>query len=218
MLFTDPLFFEFEPIKIANVSGNGNVAADLSRFIGIYEKQCLIEILGPCLYKDVMDSYTFDDGTHAFKIKDDATQAIKDLVNGKSYDAPETNESNWGCGCGCGSANCTKRYWKGFVQSDECLIGNALTTSKRSFIADYIYYHYLLINRTVTTGTGQQKLKGENSETFSNFSKRIDRYNEFVFAVVGRKNETSLYWFLQDNKTAYPTWDRNCSIKFKDKW
>jgi len=56
MYFVKPLFFEFEPIKIANVSENGNFANDLARFIALYEKQCLQEILGACLYKELIES------------------------------------------------------------------------------------------------------------------------------------------------------------------
>jgi hypothetical protein len=230
MLFITPALFEFEPVKIHGVSDNGSLKLELARFIGIYEKQCLIEVLGACLYKEIQDSYTFLDGV--FTIKPDATQAIKDLVNGIDYDAPESSGSFidpwfdasgmfWGsgsCGCGCGSSACDKRYWKGFVQTDEYLQGTALADLKRSFIADYIYYQHSLINRSVTTGTGQQTLDAENSTKVQNFSKRIDRYNEFIFSVIGRKNETSLYRFLYDHKADYPTWVPNCSLKFKDKF
>jgi hypothetical protein len=76
----------------------------------------------------------------------------------------------------------------------------------------------MLVNRTATTGTGQTVLGSENGTTVVNISKRIDRYNEFIFQVIGRKNETSLYRFLKDNKTDYPTWSPNCNLTFKDKF
>jgi len=225
MYFVKPLFFEFEPIKITNVSENGNVSNDLARFIALYEKQCLQEVLGACLYKELIDSFELLEGATAYTLKDDATEPIKRLVNGYEYTAPENDNSAFnfvwlfnGCGCGCGESSCTQRSWKGLVQTDSFLIGNAITTSKRSFIADYIYYHYLLINRSVTVGTGQQVLSGENSQTVSNFSKRVDRYNEFIFSVIGKQGETSLYRFLQDNKADYPTWKPNCNLRFKEKY
>lgn len=227
MYFVKPIFFEFEPIKIANITEPGSLKIELARFIALYEKQCLLEILGECLYKELIESFELVSGSSVYTLKTDATTSIKRLVNGYEYDAPSNNDEviNWGlsywfsgCGCGCGSSTCNKRFWKGLVQTDNFLIGTEIVTSQKSFIANYIYYHYLLVNRSQTTGAGQQVLSGENSQTVSNFSKRIDSYNEFVFSVVGRNNETSLYRFLQDNKADYPTWKRNRSLTFKDKY
>ncbi len=235
MYFVKPIFYVYEPIKIANVSENGAIANDLARFIALYEKQCLMEILGACLYKELIDSFELLTGATEYTLKTDATEPIRRLVNGYEYDAPEGDNCfensfvfdyflfgqrfiPFGCGCGCGSDNCTKRYWKGFVQTDTFLIGTTVTTSKRSFIADYIYYHHSLINRSSTTASGQQVLTGENSTAVSNFSKRVDRYNEFIFSVLGRQGETSLYRFLFDNKDDYPTWVPNCNLRFKEKY
>lgn len=217
MYFVNPLMFEFEPTKIANVSENGNVANDLARFIAEYEKKCLIEVLGSCLTKDLIDSFELTSGASKYTLKTTATDAIKRLVNGFEYDAPENSNNDfsmYGCGCGCSSLNCIKRYWKGLIQFDVFLFG----TVQKSIVTNYIYYYYLLINRSTTTATGQQVLSGENSTTVQNVSKRIDAWNEFVFDVIGQKNKTSLYQFLKDNKADYPTWDANCSINFKDKY
>lgn len=223
MLYTTPDFFEFEPLLIANVMDTGTVKQDVARFIGKYEKQCLLEILGACLYKEIQDSYEWDGTAKAYKFKDDATQAIKDLVGGKEYDAPEDScdSVNWwpfmyssGCGCGCGGNECEKRYWKGFVQTDEYIFADTQKQTKSSFIADYIYYWWMVQKRTLTTGTGENAPKSANSERMQNFSKRVDRYNEFVFLVLGgRKGETSLYRFLNDNKSDYPTWVPNCNLE-----
>ncbi len=226
MYFVKPIFFEFEPVKIANVAENGSLKTELARFIALYEKQCLMDILGECLYKELIDSFELLQDATEFTLKDDATEPIKRLVNGYSYTAPaETDCEAWtlsyllgGCGCGCGSSTCTTRVWQGFVKTDQYLVGTEMTESKSSFIADYIYYHYLLINRSFSTGSGQQVLTGENSTTVSNFSKRIDRYNEFVGGVLGKSNETSLYRFLHDNKADYPTWKRNCNLTIKTKY
>lgn len=227
MIFINPDFFEHEPVKIANVFDNGDVQKDVARFIGTYEKQCLLLIFGACLYKEIQDSYEWDAATKKFKAKETMTPAIKRLVDGHDYDAPESSaypaDFMWyyaaGCGCGCGESNCQKRSWKGLIQTDEFVIGDTRGSTKKSFITDYIYYHYLLANRSVTAGTGQQVLAGENSTTVQNFSKRIDRWNEFVFSVVGGRNgETSLFRFMQENKADYPTWTGGCRINFKDKW
>lgn len=227
MYFVKPIFFEFEPVKISNVTENGSVKTELARFIALYEKQCLLDILGECLYKELIDSYELLQNATEFTLKTDASEPIKRLVNGHSYTAPQNDGSDYdwslsfwfgGCGCGCGSSTCTTRVWKGFVKTDNYLIGGAVSESKSSFIADYVYYHYLLTNRSITTASGQQVLTGENSTTVSNFSKRIDRWNEFIFSVVGKQSQTSLYRFLQDNKADYPTWKRNCNLTFKTKY
>ena len=216
MNFITPSFFEFEPLKIANVTENGGGQLEVSRFIGQYEKQCLREVLGDVLAKELNDSFEFVDGVFVFK--DDATQAIKDLVNGKTYDLVDgSNETvDWFLSweendCNCSSADGT-RVWPGIVVSDEFYNGVELSTLKTSFIADYIHYHYLLVNRSQTTGAGQQVIAGENSQTVSNFSKRIDSWNSFCLKV------SILYRFLHDNKADYPTWKPNCNLRFKEKF
>lgn len=217
MIFITPLFFEFEPIKIANVAENGSVQLEVSRFIGQYEKKCLTEVLGECLATELNNSFTLAGGV--FTLKTDATQAIKNLVNGLEYDVPindgivvDYGLIGVGCSCGCEETNCTKRKWRGIVVDEEYFNGTAVANIQTSFIADYVYYFYLLIHRSMTTGTGQQVLSGENSLTVSNFSKRIDAWNSFVFKMA------KLYQFLHDRQEDYPTWDRNCSIRFKEKY
>jgi hypothetical protein len=230
MYFVNPLMFEYEPIKIANIAENGDIKNTISRFIAIYEKQCLVELLGECLAKELIDSFEIvtTDGVSVLQLKSDATDPIKHLVNGFSYTKPATDFNfpndyiwNWnidGCGCGCGSSSCTTRNWKGLVQNETILIGTATTEIKSSLLANYIYYYYLLINRTVTAGTGQQVIHGENSTTTINASKRIDAYNEFINSVLGKQGQTSLYQFLHDNKDDYPTWQPNCSLNYKTKY
>lgn len=217
MNFITPIFFEFEPLQIANVLENGSQQTEVNRFIGQYEKQCLIEVLGPELAKELNDSYEVVG--NAFVLKSDATQAIKDLVNGKVYDTPEDagevitwNLLWWGGSCGCDGEINPKRTYPGIVVTENYFVGITLTEFKTSFIAYYIHYHYLLTHRSTTTGAGQQVLVGENSQAVSNFSKRIDSWNSFCFKV------SNLYRFLHDNKANYPTWKPNCNLRFKEKY
>lgn len=232
MIFVKPSMFEFEPLKIANVADNGSVSNDLSRFITLYERQCLEELLGACLAKELIDSFelTEVDNVWDYRLKEDATQPITDLVEGKEYTHTDDNSCGgnfwllfWGfgsCGCGCGndSSACTTRKWKGLVETNTILVGNATTTQKTSVLSDYIYYNYLLINRSTTAGSGQQVLSGENSTTVQNFSKRIDAYNRFIDSILGKRGGTSLYQFLHENKDNYPTWVRNCNLNYKQKY
>lgn len=215
MYFVKPLFFEFEPLKIANVTENGSLPSELLRFIALYEKQCLIETLGESLFKEVVDSFELIADATEFTIKASATDAIKNLVNGKTY---EVEGSSLDCNCYFGEGTTRSRIWKGFVQSNQFLIGTELRVVKTSFIADYIYYHYLLVNRSISSGVGQQVLDSENSVTVMNVWKRIERYNEFVLSVLGNGSSVGLYQFLNENKGDYPTWTRNCSIRFKEKF
>ena len=217
MIFVKPIMYEFEPIKIANVIENGDVNIEVIRFIALYERQCLDLIFGKCLAKELVESFEFDLFLIDYKLKASATTAIKNLVNGLEYVLTNSQDYNfgfgfYGCGCGCNDSTCNKRKWNGLVEKVEYNNGARLATFEKSFLADYIYYEYQLANRTVTAGTGQQVLSGENSMTVQNCSKRIEAYNSFVLGVI------KMYVFLEDNKVDYPTWERNCNICFKEKW
>ena len=213
MYFVKPLDFEFEPRKIANANSNGSLPSELLRFIALYEKQCLVETLGLILYQEMADSFELKSGASEYTLKETATVFIKNLVIGKTYEVVNTD-----CGCITTSGTTKTRIWKGFVQSDSFLIGTQVSQIRNCFIADYIYYHYLLVNRSVSTGVGQQVLNSENGTPVMNVWKRIERYNEFIFAVLGRNNDVGLYQFLKENSADYPTWTRNCEITFKEKF
>jgi hypothetical protein len=217
MNYITPLFFEFEPLQIANVTENGSTQLEVNRFIGRYEKQCLRDVLGDVLAKELNDSYEIVN--NAFVFKTDATQAIKDLVQGKEYIplAGLDDTIDWdllwsGENCAGNIQTDQKRVWPGIVVSDSFFNGVAETTFKTSFIADFIHYHYLLAHRSITTGAGQQELSAENSTTVQNFSKRIDSWNSFCLKV------SVLYRFLQDNRASYPTWKPNCNLHFQTKY
>ncbi len=190
MLFTDITFFRHEPTKISNIDEMGDIALEVTRFILSCEKQCLILVLGQVFYDELADCFDADN-----KLKEDAPQSITDLILGKEYTVE------------CPYQGTVKKKWKGIVQKDTFNFNNTEVKIKTSFIADYIYYFYLLENRNTTTGVGQVKLSAENANGLSNFYKRIDSYNRFRAKVVGgRKNETSMYEFLRDHKEDYPNW------------
>ncbi len=214
MLFVTPIQFEEEPNKISNGNAMGGLQGILTRGIAKYEKQCLKEVFGSLLAKELRDSFEIVSGAKSLTLKPSATNPIKDLVNGKTYDVVVNGVT-------------VQRVWNGIVVSNEVLEGGELTSEKTSFITDYIYYHWLLDNRTVSTGTGQQTLQGENSLPNQNFSKRIDAWNRFIEKVVfydsncnndNVKGEVSLYKFLNDNIANYPNWIRNNNLEIKDKY
>lgn len=214
MLLATPIQFQEEPNKIANGNAMGALQGILTRSIAKYEKQCLNEVFGSLLAKELRDSFEIVSGATSFTLNPSATNPIKDLVNGKTYDVVVNGVT-------------VQRVWNGIVVSNEVLEGGELTSEKTSFITDYIYYHWLLDNRTISTGTGQQTLQGENSLPNQNFSKRIDAWNRFIDKVVfyvsncnneNVKGEVSLYKFLNDNIADYPNWIKNNNLEIKDKY
>lgn len=234
MYFVKPSMFEFEPNKIANVTQSGDVSKELARTIARYERQRLEGLLGASLTKELFDSFelTTVANVKAWRLKDDATDPIKNLVNGYTYTPtePDNNELSqfwsvygailgWGyCGCSNSNTEPVELVWKGFVVSNPLLIGQAESVDETCFLTDGIYYDHLYETRTITTGSGQQTLTPENATPASNFSKRIDAYNRFVDSVLGKKGDVSLYKFLHDNKDDYPTWKPDCDLRYKDKY
>lgn len=85
--------------------------------------------------------------------------------------------------------------WEGFKWIDG--------TTKRSPIANYIYYWWLRKETSTTTGTGEKRLNAENSESVSSFSKQCNTWNEMV-------GYNRLLWeYLYINQDAYPEYFRN---------
>ncbi|WDF45255.1 hypothetical protein PQ459_10125 [Chryseobacterium sp. KACC 21268] len=200
MLFTDLTFFKNEPLKISNIDEMGDIALEVSKFIFSCEKQCLVLVFGQELYNELEEC--FDDENN---LKEDTPDHLKWLIEGNSYEVTVGDVVK-------------KKEWKGIVQKDAFKFNGADVELKSSFIADYIYYHFMFNNRTSTTGVGQVILTAANSFTVSGFPKRIDAYNAFQMKVVGGlKNQTSLYEFLRDHKDDFPTW-KPSHIKPKNKF
>lgn len=200
MYFTDITFFKNEPIKISNIDEMGDVAISVAKFIFICEKQCLIEVFGQKLYDELAECFDEDN-----TVKDDAPEHLKWLINGTDYEITVDDTT-------------IKKKWKGIVQKDSFKFNDTDVELKSSFIADYIYYHYLFDNRTATSTAGQVIITAANSYTVSSFYKRIDAYNSFFKKVVGGiKNEISLYEFMRDHKEQFTSWKEAC-IKPKTKF
>lgn len=201
MFIVKPIFFEFDPIKIANVTANGSLLLAVSRSIALYEKQCFDELFGRVLSKELQNSFELISGASEYTLKTSATVPIKNLVDGFDYTVVECGET-------------VNKSWGGLIEVDKVLQGTKLTTFKKSFIADYIYVKHSLDNISVATGTGQAILQGENSNTVTNVLNRMSANDRFVFSVLGGNGKVGLYEFMQDNIIDYPTLVKSKSLQF----
>jgi hypothetical protein len=201
MLIVKPIFFEFEPVKIANATANGALLIAVSRSIVFYEKQCFDLLFGSVLSKEIVESFELISGTSSYTLKPSATIPIKNLVNGFDYSVVENGVT-------------IAKSWKGFIEEDKILVGVTETNFKKSFLTDYIYVQHKLENISASTGTGQQILQGENSIPTTSVLNRMMANDRFVFSVLGGNGKTGLYEFMNDNIADYPTLVKTCGLKF----
>lgn len=100
-----------------------------------------------------------------------------------------------------------KGNWKG--------LSYTIGTTKKSLIANYIYYNFLLEDEFYYTTTGIVKPNAENASNVSAVSKLVRVWNQFVFMYQGfnygcgcyeaTNTEMSLLEFLNSDKEAYNT-------------
>lgn len=78
--------------------------------------------------------------------------------------------------------------WKGLLNVD----------NQRSLIANYIYFHWMRDQATVTTTSGEKKTKAENSDNASASFKVIRAWNEMCEQIA------QMFYFLHANPVTYP--------------
>lgn len=85
---------------------------------------------------------------------------------------------------------------------------------KKSLIANYVYYTFLLEDQVHYTTTGLQRLRPENSDVVDPVSKLVREWNKFVTMYQGSyyhcyctqvDNDNSLYHYLQSKPEDYVT-------------
>jgi hypothetical protein len=81
--------------------------------------------------------------------------------------------------------------WKGLKFTD----GN---TAKKSLIANYVYWHWMQNEVTVTTGSGEKRTNNQNSVDASAAHKMTRAWNQMV------KWNWELIEFLLSNESSYP--------------
>lgn len=84
------------------------------------------------------------------------TQIYKDIRDGLEY----TNRSG------------ILTKWKGLKFTDG--------TAKKSLIANYVYWHWMENEFSVTTGSGEKKIDSQNSQNAADTSKKVRAWNQMV--------------------------------------
>lgn len=180
-MFTRLSNFTYGNYQIANIT-SAEVNTNVQFLIQIqkYEKQCLQLLLGNLLYDELMSNVELD-GLY-WKLKSGANEKWGWLLNGHSY--TDANDSD------------INKTWRGIVTKVAKI---EETDVFESMIAPYIFFHYALNTRTLNTGTGEARMKSDNTTQESSSNKRVDAWNEFVqWASFGFSNtNVSLYQFLE---------------------
>lgn len=72
-------------------------------------------------------------------------------------------------------------------------------TAKKSLIANYIYWHWMDNEQTITTGTGEKKAKNQNADHATPAYKMVSAWNQMVFW------NWELIEFLLSKQSDYPS-------------
>jgi hypothetical protein len=168
----DTTFF-FEELSIAQLT-EVSVQSTVTRFIQKLEPEYLRDLLGAALYK------AFEEG------RAEVTPVAKwaDLLNGKDYTNRRGEEATW----------------RGLreVVTEPVAGPPAVAGVYRSPVANYVYWHYMRHHATITTGSGEKKLKAINAEVASPAEKIARAWNAMV------EWNGELVEFLLSNPADYP--------------
>jgi len=202
--FIDEIFL---PNAKPSVTGDLTaIPANVMSFINTYASEALVKCFGFSLYRAFTNQL---DNTKDNGLKDDADVKWDELLNGAEY----TDSS--------GKAV----YWPGIrVKNGE--------TYNKSFLAEYVYFHYEKSNDEDRTGVGNVKQNAENASIVSKTPKVIAAWRRFVEQVQGSscspqfvsngigygvdwygsgKKFKSLYEFIEDKNrmdpATYPNFD-----------
>jgi hypothetical protein len=95
--------------------------------------------------------------------------------------------------------------WQGLTITDG-------TDSPYSLIAYYIYYHWMRDQASQTTGIGEVKSKGENSDPASPVLKMVNAWNEMSAWIY------DLTTFLNRSQETFPEWDPALYCRIRDQF
>ncbi len=175
MPITDLTYYKAEiltPHAQESVSDTATgVRVGINQFISQYEREALIKTLGYTLYTEFAAQFDVVAETDVWTIKGAADQKWKDLLNGKNYEI-----------------NSVTVNYRGMVFTEPY----SGTDLNRSFIAYYIYYHYLNDNVEDFRGTGITELQAKNATRISPIPKSIRSWRRFYELVVGQFNQPAL--------------------------
>ena len=205
-MFTRLSNFTYGALKIANITAEyieENV--DFIIHMQKYEKKALKFLLGDALWADLLSNVEIVPGQIYYSLKATAVGGKWDwFLNGKTYPKPAESACINDCFRFCNLAEPNpNRSFKGilskvatinFVNIIECIL------------AEYIYYHWSINNRTFDTGVGEATFDSKSTNATSSKHKRIDANNTFVGFVQHNENCSTacLYQFLHDFKVEFP--------------
>lgn len=158
-MFTRLENFLFGNYAIPNITENQNSnKIEVQIHMQKFEKQALQVVLGPTVFNELLTNLERDDNNY-FQVKESADDKWKWLVNGQLY------------------GDCKKVKWEGIV------FEVAEISEKKiyeSIFAPYIFYQWLLKERSLTTGVGEIKGDPQGGIPVASKQKRIDAWNNFV--------------------------------------
>lgn len=146
------------------------VRVGINQFIAQYEREALIKTLGYTLYKEFAEQFDVS-AADVWTIKGAADAKWGSLLTGKEY-----------------TINSVTVNYRGMVFT-EPYSGDDLN---RSFMAYYIYFHYLNDNVEDYGGTGITELQAKNANRISPIPKSIRSWRRFYELVVGTFNQPAL--------------------------
>ena len=111
-----------------------------------------------------------------------STQIYKDIRDGLEY----TNRSG------------ILTKWKGLIFADG--------TAKKSLIANYVYWHWMENEYSVTTGSGEKKINNQNAINAESTSKKVRAWNQMVDWI------DELMEFLLTKYTTYPVFQNHYGL------
>ena len=163
------------PLNIPNTTELLEVANEVNWYINKYEPEFLQKALGYPLYK-------------AYQA-DKENQRFKDIIEGAEYTDIYGNIAKW----------------PGLIQEVKPAIPAGDNTpaspaQKVSVIANYVYYWRQRSNTTQSTGIGEVRPDGDNSQTVSPRQKMISSLNEIHYKV------KELVAFLEAKQDVYTEW------------
>ena len=215
MSIIDRSYFEYTEVFIPNAKEDVTdsllgVKNNLDSFINKYEREILVASLGYKLFNEFNNEL---DPTQANVLKPTASVKWDELLNGKEYVINDKTVN-----------------FRGIRFSDSNFNGNDIY---QSFIAHYVYYHYLQDYDQSYSGVGVQKENPSNAFRVSNIKKSVSAWRSFYELMIGEyysvtymynnlniigidyygcgNRERSLYEFIRDQNSLvsdyYEDWE-----------
>lgn len=162
--------------KVSVTDSVKGVESKIDDYIDEYEQDCLFKCFGSRLYTEFIA--TLDSSVPTFiKAGSDAKWGY--LLNGLSYTNP----------------NGDAVIWKGIRQKTISLgVTEDADSYDKSFLADYIYFHYESNSYITRANAGSVKSKSANAVTVAPTQKVVKAWRKFVRLVQGSLNNNPYFY------------------------